>query len=88
MRRQRLARILNTAYAEGLLSERTLAHRLDALFAGELIDPARLVGDLTRRVSRPGFGRGLLETLSSGLRRRNEMRLTPGEAVPGSQVRS
>jgi FHA domain len=51
-RRHRLARILNAAYAEGLLSDRTLAHRLDLLFAGELIDPARLVGDLTRRASR------------------------------------
>ena len=69
MRRQRLARTLNAAYAEGLLSERTLAHRLDALFAGELIDPARLVGDLTRHVSRPGPGRGRLDELISGLRR-------------------
>ena len=69
VRRQRLARTLNAAYAEGLLSERTLAHRLDALFAGELIDPARLVGDLTRRVSRPGIGRGLVEAVTSGLRR-------------------
>lgn len=50
-RRHRLARTLNAAYAEGLLSERTLAHRLDALFAGGLIDPAGLVGDLTRRAS-------------------------------------
>jgi FHA domain-containing protein len=52
VRRHRLARTLNAAYAEGLLSDRTLAHRLDVLFAGELIDPARLVGDLTRRASR------------------------------------
>ena len=51
-RRHRLARALNAAYAEGLLSERTLTHRLDALFAGLLIDPAQLVGDLTRRGSR------------------------------------
>jgi hypothetical protein len=51
-RRHRLARTLNAAYAEGLLSDRTLAHRLDVLFAGELVDPAGLVGDLTRRASR------------------------------------
>ena len=51
-RRHRLARTLNAAYAEGLLSEQTLAHRLDDLFASVLIDPARLVGDLTRRGSR------------------------------------
>ncbi len=67
--RQRLARTLNAAYAEGLLSERTLAHRLDALFAGELIDPARLVGDLTRRASHGGIGRTLLEGLNTRLRR-------------------
>ncbi len=58
-RRHRLARTLNAAYAEGLLSERTLAHRLDVLFGGGLIDPARLVGDLTRRAAR----RSLRETI-------------------------
>jgi len=51
-RRHRLARTLNAAYAEGLLSEETLTHRLDVLFGGELIDPRRLVGDLTQRVPR------------------------------------
>jgi hypothetical protein len=51
-RRHRLARTLNAAYAEGLLSDRTLAHRLDLLFASGVIDPVRLVGDLTRRVPR------------------------------------
>jgi FHA domain len=51
-RRHRLARTLNAAYAEGLLSEHTLAHRLDVLFASTVIDPVRLVGDLTRRVPR------------------------------------
>lgn len=50
--RHRLARTLNAAYAEGLLSDRTLAHRLDLLFASPVIDPGRLVGDLTRRVPR------------------------------------
>jgi FHA domain len=51
-RRHRLARTLNAAYAEGLLSEHTLARRLDLLFASAVVDPARLVGDLTRRVPR------------------------------------
>jgi hypothetical protein len=35
-----------------LLSEHTLAYRLDVLFASAVVDPARLVGDLTRRVPR------------------------------------
>lgn len=69
VRRQRLARTLNAAYAEGLLSERTLTHRLDALFAGELIDPSRLVGDLSRRVSGRRLRGGALAALTSNLRR-------------------
>jgi hypothetical protein len=68
-RRYRLARTLNAAYGEGLLSERTLAHRLDVLFAGVLIDPARLVGDLTRRASLRPLRRSIPMTLTSLLRR-------------------
>jgi hypothetical protein len=67
--RHRLARTLNAAYAEGLLSEHTLAHRLDVLFASALIDPARVVGDLTRRVPRRQLGRRLLGALSGRTRR-------------------
>jgi hypothetical protein len=50
--RQQLSRTLNAAYAEGLMSERTLSHRLDQLFGSWLVDPLRLVGDLNRRASR------------------------------------
>jgi hypothetical protein len=50
--RQELARTLSAAYADGLLSERTLAQRLDLLFGSQLIDPAGLVGDLSRRAPR------------------------------------
>ena len=50
--RQQLARTLNAAYGDGLLSENTLAHRLDVLFGSRLIDPARLVGDLAIRSPR------------------------------------
>jgi hypothetical protein len=49
--RQRLARALSAAYADGLLSERTLSYRLDLLFGSRLVDPARVVGDLTRRTA-------------------------------------
>jgi FHA domain len=68
-RRHRLARTLNAAYAEGLLSERTLAHRLDVLFAGVLIDPARLVGDLNRRGSRRPLRQSVRHTVTSMLQR-------------------
>jgi hypothetical protein len=50
--RQRLATALNAAYADGLLSAETLNHRLEQLFARRLIDPARIVGDLTKRAPR------------------------------------
>jgi len=59
-RRHRIAAVLNVAYADGLLSERTLAHRLDLLFGSSVIDPARLIGDLTIRRS----GRSLPDTLA------------------------
>lgn len=68
-RRQRLARTLNAAYAEGLLSERTLTYRLDLLFAGVVIDPAGLVGDLTRGGSRKPRRRRALSSLGSLLDR-------------------
>ncbi len=47
--RQRIAATLNAAYGEGLLSENTLAHRLDLLLDSHVIDPSRLIGDLTIR---------------------------------------
>src|SRR5690349_13211833 len=50
--RQRMARTLKVAYGDGLLSNETFAHRLDALFGSRLIDPAGLIGDLTLRSPR------------------------------------
>ena len=50
--RQRLERTLNAAYAEGTLSQNTLVHRLELLCDGPLVDPARLVGDLSARRQR------------------------------------
>lgn len=50
--RQRLAGILNSAFAEGLLSEQTHSYRLDLLFGPRLVDQQRLVGDLTLRQGR------------------------------------
>lgn len=47
--RDRLASLLNHAFAEGLLSERTHGYRIDQLFQGHVVDPGRLVGDLTLR---------------------------------------
>ena len=49
--RRHIARGLNTAYADGLLSEETFAHRLDRVFADRLIDPRALIGDLNLRTA-------------------------------------
>jgi hypothetical protein len=50
--RQRLAGVLNSAFAEGLLSEQTHVHRLGLLFGTHLIDEQQLIGDLTLRRAR------------------------------------
>lgn len=49
--RDRIARTLNAAYGDGLLSEHTLSQRLDQLCASHVIEPAGLLGDLTFRSS-------------------------------------
>jgi hypothetical protein len=63
--RQELARTLNAAYADGLLSANTLSHRLDQVFGSLLVDPWRLVGDLTQRASRRGGWRSIGSALGS-----------------------
>jgi FHA domain len=45
--RERLARILGAAFADGLLSEQTLTHRLGLVFGQRLVDPSGVVGDLS-----------------------------------------
>jgi hypothetical protein len=73
--RHRLANVLNAAYGDGLLSERTLAHRLDLLFGSPVIEPGKLVGDLTLRAPERSVPMGIARALGSarklvrGLRR-------------------
>jgi hypothetical protein len=50
--RNRLAGVLGTAFAGGLLSQDTLSYRLSVLFGGRLVDPGGLVGDLSLRTRR------------------------------------
>jgi hypothetical protein len=47
--RERLAGTLRAAFAEGLLSEDTLSHRLGLLFGPRLIEPRSVIGDLALR---------------------------------------
>jgi len=47
-----IARVLNAAYANGLLSQDTFLRRTDQLLAGGGVDPVGLVGDLKLRHKR------------------------------------
>ena len=51
-RRESLSTALTTAYGDGLLSDSTFAHRMEALLRSGLVEPERLVGDLSVRVPR------------------------------------
>jgi hypothetical protein len=66
--RQRLASALNAAYADGLISPETLSQRLDLLFGRRLVDPSRVVGDLTARSSRRMPTTKLLRTARAWVR--------------------
>jgi len=47
--RERLALVLNAAFAEGLLSQDTHSYRVGLLFGTQLVDPDAVVGDLAVR---------------------------------------
>lgn len=53
LQRWRLANSLRSAYAAGLLTQDTFAHRIDHLYGGSLVHPEQLVGDLTFRTRPP-----------------------------------
>ena len=72
--REGLAEVPNAAFAEGLLSERTHSHRLGQLFGPCLVDPQRLVGDLTLQ----GRGSSLVDATRNALRELRAAALTPG----------
>ena len=78
--RRQISIELNAAYGDGLLSEQTLAHRLDLVLRGRLLDPERLIGDLSLRASRRSLrntvGRGV-ESLRGTLTRRRPAGVSP-----------
>jgi FHA domain len=59
--RRRIARRLNAAYADGLLSQETFTSRIEDLLGRLVIDPAALTGDLAspRRGGRLAWAAGL-----------------------------
>jgi hypothetical protein len=66
--RERLAKILKAAFAEGLLSEQTLSYRLGLLFGPRLIEPRGVIGDLTLRTHRPHLGLAFLASAVAAVR--------------------
>ena len=66
--RERLANILNSAFAEGLLSEQTHSYRLGLVFGPRLIEPRGVVGDLTFRAHRQPLGLASLASAVAALR--------------------
>ena len=76
--RRHIARVLSTAYADGLLSEETFARRLDRVLADRLIDPRALIGDLSLRTAPSRWHGRLRGAAASAL---GTVRLTGSEPV-------
>lgn len=77
--RRRLAQRLKAAYADGLLSDETFTDRLDRALTPGLVDPWRLIGDLSLRA--PGRPRGLARRWSGWA----ALRGWPGRATDESE---
>ena len=75
--RDRLVRTLNSAYAGGLISEHTLAARLDQVLHRPLIDPEALIGDLRLREPRDRRVRGWISQAITTVADRLEISLEP-----------
>jgi len=84
--RERLARILKAAFAEGLLSEETLSYRLGLLFGPRLIEPRGVVGDLTLRTHRPGVGLASLASVVAAVGARVARIIGRGRSESGPLV--
>jgi hypothetical protein len=67
--RSQIARTLNSAYADGLLSEDTFLRRVDQLLAAPLVDSHRLIGDINLRSPRGAWLATVAETVTRGIAR-------------------
>lgn len=63
--RTHLASTLRAAYADGLISQRTLSIRLDHLLHSHVVEPERLVGDLNLRQTDGALRDRLSQTMST-----------------------
>ena len=80
--RDRLAGILKAAFADGLLSEQTLTHRLNAIFDQRLVDPHGVVGDLSLRSNRRQRSWPALATTIAGAYRNATSQRTAATPAP------
>lgn len=67
--RTHLASTLRAAYADGLISQRTLSIRLDQLLHSHLVEPERVVGDLNLRDTDGALRDRLSQTMSTVISR-------------------
>jgi hypothetical protein len=84
--RERLAGTLKAAFAEGLLSEQTLSHRLGLLFGPRLIEPRRVIGDLALRTRRRPARLASLGSALRAMRAELEEIVSRGRAEPAPLV--
>jgi hypothetical protein len=84
--RDGLARTLRAAFAEGLLSEQTLSHRLGLLFGPRLIEPRSVIGDLALRSPRRPISLALLVSAATAVRESLEGIIDRGRNTPAPLV--
>jgi hypothetical protein len=84
--REGLARTLRAAFAEGLLSEQTLSHRLGLLFGPRLIEPRSVIGDLALRPPRRPPSLASLLSAATALRGSLESVIDRGRCAPAPLV--
>lgn len=71
--RTRLERVLRTAYADGLISQRTLAIRLERVLADRVIEPEWVVGDLYLRPRDARLRDRISRTMTTAIGRLNDL---------------
>jgi FHA domain len=84
--RDGLARTLRAAFAEGLLSEQTLSHRLGLLFGPRLIEPRSVIGDIALRSPRRPISLASLISAASAVRESLEGIIDRGCNAPAPLV--
>jgi hypothetical protein len=80
--RTRLERLLRAAYADGLISQHTLAIRLERVLASRVIEPDRLVGDLYLRPRDARLRDRVSRTMTTMIGRVTELMAAQVDRVP------